>query len=225
VIQIENLTKHFSLNGRSIPVLTDLSLSINPGDYISISGESGSGKSTLLSVVGLCDDFNSGKYSLMGENVATFDDRQASHARLNHFGFLFQAFYLISDVSALENIITPLKIAGKHAKKSEWQELIECGKQALDSVGLLTFADHFPAELSGGQLQRIAFARAMVMNPKILLADEPTGNLDSHNRDLVVGLIEKYLENGGSAIIVTHDNYVSRRAIRQITLTDQRLHE
>ncbi|MFA5551428.1 MAG: ABC transporter ATP-binding protein [Trueperaceae bacterium] len=207
---------------REVRALVDADLTISPGEYVAIVGPSGSGKSTLLSLLGLLDRPSSGAYELAGKNVASLADRSASAIRNQMIGFVFQNFHLIPHLNAWRNVALPLQYApaGKAVAPKERRDRAFA---ALESVGMLEHADHLPRELSGGQEQRVAIARAMVGNPSLILADEPTGNLDSKSRDEVLTLFEQANARGVTIVIITHDLDVAARAHRRVSLGDGRI--
>jgi ABC-type lipoprotein export system ATPase subunit len=215
MIELTNLSRSYQIAGRTIVALDKLNLTFPKGSFTAIRGESGSGKSTLLNLLGLMDHPTSGSYILDGQATERLSDVQQSALRASKLGFLFQSFRLIATRTLLENIMLPLDIAKKPGGKVGWKQR---ALTLLEEVGLEDRADHVPAELSGGQMQRAAFARALAVNPQVLLADEPTGNLDPHNRDVLLNLIERFHNSGKTVVLVTHDPIVAQRASRQIFL-------
>lgn len=207
---------------REVRALVDADLTIAPGEYVAIVGPSGSGKSTLLSLLGLLDRPSSGAYELAGKNVASLADRSASAIRNQMIGFVFQSFHLIPHLNAWRNVALPLQYApaGKAIPSKDRRNR---ALAALESVGMLEHAEHLPRELSGGQEQRVAIARALVGNPSLILADEPTGNLDSKSRDEVLTLFEQANARGVTIVIITHDLDVAARAHRRVSLGDGRI--
>lgn len=198
-----------------ITVLRDISLNIDQGEFIALQGTSGSGKSTLLNIIGLLDRPTTGTYSLLGDDTASLDDDHQSDLRNRALGFIFQSFYLIPYATALENVILPGLYSGK--PRAELQTRAET---LLEQVGLSDRMDFRPSRLSGGQQQRVAMARAMLNQPQIILADEPTGQLDSTTSDEIMKLFHTVNESGRTIVLVTHDEAVGREAQRIIKLHD-----
>jgi putative ABC transport system ATP-binding protein len=195
--------------------LNDINLTIKKGDYVSVMGPSGSGKSTLLNVIALLDQPNSGQYFLNNQPVTQLSDDELAKVRRENIGFVFQFFHLIPRLSAAENIEIPMILAGVAVKERKQRV-----KAALASVSLEDRAEHRPDQLSGGQLQRVAIARAMIMRPSIVLADEPTGNLDSKSGKEIIGLLEGLNQQGVTLVIITHDQALGDRAVRKIRIVD-----
>ncbi len=222
LLRTSGLTRVHKKGARRVPALVDADLSIAAGEYVAVTGPSGSGKSTLLSLLGLLDRPTAGTYLIEGEDVAHLNDRAASSIRNEVIGFVFQGFHLIPHLSAWRNVALPLVYA--HGERAvPVPERRERALAALDSVGMLAHADHLPRELSGGQEQRVAIARALVTRPSVLLADEPTGNLDSSSRDEVLALFDRANAEGVTVVIITHDPYVASRAKRRVSLADGRI--
>ncbi len=218
---MDNVTKVFYTDELETHALASINLDIKKGDYVSIAGPSGCGKSTLLSILGLLDSPSDGSYTLNGQAVASLNMSQRARIRNREVGFIFQAFNLIGDLTVYENVELPLTYRGMPA--AERKEKV---KAALERVGMAHRAKHLPSQLSGGQQQRVAVARAVVGDPSILLADEPTGNLDSTNGEAVMGLLLKELHGDGATIcMVTHDPRYARHAERTIRLFDGRIVE
>jgi putative ABC transport system ATP-binding protein len=215
MIELKQINRVFQLGSESVHALRNVNLRIEPGDYLSIMGPSGSGKSTLLNIIGLLDRPTSGQYWFEGQDVTALDDVQQSRIRQQKIGFIFQFFHLIPRLTAAENITLPLMLAGVAA--SERQIAVE--KLAAD-FSLSDRINHRPDELSGGQRQRVAIARATIMHPAILLADEPTGNLDRATGLEVIHLLEDLHHNGVALVIVTHDPDLGERAHRQLKMLD-----
>ncbi len=215
MIKLERLSRDFQVGDQVVHALRAVDLEIGAGEYISIMGPSGSGKSTLLNILGLLDRPTSGRYWLSGHDVSALSDDELALQRQRNIGFVFQFFHLIPRMSALENVELPMTLAGARPADRRGQ-----ARQMLMAVGLDDRMDHRPDQLSGGQRQRVAIARAMVMKPGVLLADEPTGNLDSHSGDEVVEIIEQLNEQGITLIVVTHDPDVGSRARRRLVLHD-----
>ncbi|HEY3159136.1 MAG TPA: ABC transporter ATP-binding protein [Vicinamibacterales bacterium] len=218
VVTLEKLTKKFVTDEIETHALSDVSLEIRRGDYVSIAGPSGCGKSTLLSIIGLLDTPTHGSYSLNGRPVADLSVTERARIRNREIGFIFQSFNLIGDLSVFENVELPLTYRGM--SPPERKERV--GK-ALDDVGMSHRAKHLPSQLSGGQQQRVAVARAIAGEPSLLLADEPTGNLDSKSGESVMDLLHRIHGNGATICIVTHDPRYARHAQRTINLFDGRL--
>jgi len=215
VIELRGLSRTYDVGGRPVRALRDVDLSIAAGDYVSVMGPSGSGKSTLLNILGCLDRPTSGSYLLDGEEVARLDENALSRVRRHKIGFVFQSFHLVPRLTAFGNVELPMVFAG--VGRAERAERVA---RALRSVGLSDRAHHRPDQLSGGERQRVAAARAVVMDPSILLADEPTGNLDSASGAEVVALLEGLNSGGLTLIVVTHDLSIGRRARRRIRLSD-----
>jgi putative ABC transport system ATP-binding protein len=218
LIKMESVTKIFRTEDVETHALSNIDLTIERGDYISIAGPSGCGKSTLLSVLGLLDSPSGGKYFLNGKDVSQISAAERTRIRNREIGFVFQAFNLIGDLTVYENVELPLTYrnmgAGERKGKTE---------QALERVGMSHRKKHFPAQLSGGQQQRVAVARALAGDPLILMADEPTGNLDSQNSEAVMQLLSELHQSGATICLVTHDPRYSRFADRTIHLFDGRI--
>ena len=205
----------YHVGGRPVHALRDVDLEIAAGAYVSVMGPSGSGKSTLLNVLGCLDRPTAGSYVLDGQEVAKLDERALSRVRRHKIGFVFQAFHLVPRMTAASNVELPMMFAG--VDRSLRARRVD---EALRSVGLSGRAHHRPDQLSGGERQRVAIARAVVMGPSILLADEPTGNLDTVSGAEVVGLLERMNAGGLTLIVVSHDPSIGRRASRQVRLAD-----
>lgn len=214
-ITLSHVNKTYVVGEKPLHVLNDISLSIQEGEYISIMGPSGSGKSTLLNMIGLLDRIDSGSLVLGNTETTALTEEQRAKLRRNSLGFIFQNFQLISRLTALENAELPLVLAGIDTSKRA-----EIVTKLFESLGLADRLQHLPKQLSGGQLQRVAIARAMVMSPKILLADEPTGNLDQKSGKDVVAVLEQLNLQGITLIMVTHDHELGARANRQLKMVD-----
>ncbi|MDR1063783.1 MAG: ABC transporter ATP-binding protein [Azoarcus sp.] len=214
-IELENIARTFSLGNAKVCALSTINLAIEKGEYVAIMGPSGSGKSTLLNLLGLLDRPDAGRYRLEGRDVTTLSSDELAAVRRQRIGFIFQSFHLIPRLTAAENIALPLVLAGAPPAVREKQV-----HSALAKVGLQSRAGHRPDELSGGQRQRIAIARAIIMRPAMLLADEPTGNLDRHTGREVTELLEGLNTAGTTLIIVTHDLVLGRRARRRLLMVD-----
>ena len=215
---MDNIEKVFLTDELETHALTAVSLEIRHGDYLSISGPSGCGKTTLLSILGLLDSPTSGGYTLRGEPVAQLDHGQRARVRNREIGFIFQSFNLIGDLTVWQNVELPLTYRGLSAE--ERRQRVD---EALAKVGMTARAKHYPAQLSGGQQQRVAVARALGGKPSILLADEPTGNLDSKNGQAVMDLLRELHAEGSTVCLVTHDERYVRDAQRTIHLFDGRV--
>lgn len=215
MIRLEGIRRFFQVGEQTVHALNGVDLTIERGEYVSVMGPSGSGKSTLLNIIALLDQPSSGSYFLNGQDVTRQSDDELARIRRENIGFVFQFFHLIPRLTAAENIEMPMILAGI-ADKQRKQRV----EQALASVNLLDRAEHKPHQLSGGQLQRIAIARAMIMQPAILLADEPTGNLDSKSGQDIIELLESLNRQGVTLMIITHDRNIGERAKRQIRIVD-----
>jgi putative ABC transport system ATP-binding protein len=215
LIRLDNIEKVFLTDEIETHALSGVSFEIHHGDYVSISGPSGCGKSTLLSILGLLDSPTSGQYELRGEPTANLDYVQRARVRNREIGFIFQSFNLIGDLTVWENVELPLTYRG--LTRAERQERVD---EALAKVGMGARAKHYPAQLSGGQQQRVAVARALGGRPSILLADEPTGNLDSKNGEAVMALLHKLHAESATICLVTHDERFARDAQKSIRLFD-----
>ena len=200
MIHLENLCRHFEVGNQIVRALDEVDLEINKNEYVSIMGVSGSGKSTLLNILGLLDTPTSGSYVLSGVSTSKMNDDEMAHIRSTKIGFIFQSFHLIPRLTAAENVEMPMVLSGLNPK--ERKEKVD---NALARVSLTDRSDHRPEQLSGGQRQRVAIARSIVMEPDVLLADEPTGNLDSISSKEIIKLIEELNKGGLTLILVTHD--------------------
>jgi len=218
LIQLENLNKVFTTEEMDTYALSKINLTIDSGEYVSVEGPSGCGKTTLLSVLGLLDEPTSGRYLLGGESVENLTRDGRTQIRNRDIGFVFQEFNLIGDLTVHENVELPLVY--RDEKPADMRDRVA---QALDRVDMAHRPNHYPGQLSGGQQQRVAVARALVGDPKILLADEPTGNLDSKNGDLVMNLLDQLHADGATICLVTHDHRYATRAKRKILLFDGRI--
>ncbi len=218
MIQLQELCRDFDVGEEVVHALDHVSLKLPAGEYVSIMGPSGSGKSTLLNILGLLDTPTSGSYTLDGVNTSQMDDNELASIRQNKIGFVFQSFHLVPRLSALENVELPMMLSGNDPKLRR-----ERGHAALERVGLGHRDSHRPSQLSGGERQRVAIARAIVMEPKLLLADEPTGNLDSASGREVVKIMEALNAQGLTLLVVTHDPNIGERARRQLKFKDGRL--
>jgi len=215
MIRLSGIHRYFKVGEQTVKALNGIDLAIGRGEYVSVMGPSGSGKSTLLNIIALLDQPSAGSYVLNGKDVTRQSDDELAKIRRDNIGFVFQFFHLIPRLTSAENIEMPMILAGIDSKQRQLRV-----QQALASVNLLDRAEHKPNQLSGGQLQRIAIARAMVMQPAILLADEPTGNLDSKAGQDIIELLESLHRQGVTLIIITHDRNIGERASRQIRIVD-----
>jgi putative ABC transport system ATP-binding protein len=214
-IQLEKIHKTYKNGALEVPVLHGIDLRVERGEYVAIMGPSGSGKSTMMNIVGCLDRATSGRYVLDGEDVSNLDDNQLADIRLRKLGFVFQGFNLLARTDAIKNVALPLFYAGVSARERNRRAL-----DVLETVGLTDRAKHKPNELSGGQQQRVAIARALVNDPAVLLADEPTGNLDTKTSADIMALFGNLHESGRTIIMVTHDENVARHARRIVRLLD-----
>jgi|TARA_B110001454_G_scaffold186311_1_gene183036 putative ABC transport system ATP-binding protein len=215
MIKIEKLHKSYPIGKSSLHVLKGIDLHIKEGEFVSIMGSSGSGKSTLLNIVGLLDGHDEGNYYLNGELIRDLNEKKAAILRNKFLGFVFQSFNLISYKTALENVALPLYYKGMARK-----ERLKVALDYLDKVGLKDWANHLPNELSGGQKQRVAIARALVTKPKVVLADEPTGALDSKTSDSVMDLLKDINDEGMTVFVITHEEEVAAQTKRIVRLKD-----
>ncbi len=218
MIELEHVSRIYRMGAESLHALDDVTETIESGAYVAIMGPSGSGKSTMLNIVGCLDRPSRGRYRLDGENVSTLSEDELSIIRRHKIGFVFQSFHLVSRLNAAENVAFPMIFAG--VPRAERRERVEV---ALDAVGLLPRKDHRPAELSGGERQRVAIARATVMRPQVLLADEPTGNLDSRAGRQVMDVLEAMHKQGLTLIVVTHNPGIASRASLVVIMQDGRI--
>ena len=218
MIRLEKLSREFQVGNQVVHALDEVDLEIKENEYVSIMGVSGSGKSTLLNILGLLDTPTSGDYILSGINTSKMDDDEMAGIRSKKIGFIFQSFHLIPRLTAFENIEMPMILSGMNPKERSVKV-----SSALEKVGLTDRSDHKPEQLSGGQRQRVAIARSIVMEPDVLLADEPTGNLDTSSGKEVVKLIEELNTAGLTLIMVTHDREIGERSNRLIELRDGKI--
>ena len=218
LIEVNDLRKIYLMGTEEVHALDGVSLAIEKGEFVSVMGPSGSGKSTLMNLLGCLDTPTTGSYKLNGREVASLDDNQLAEIRNQEIGFVFQTFNLLARTTALQNVELPLVYAG--VPRAERRRK---AKEALEAVGLGDRMEHMPNQLSGGQRQRVAVARALVTNPAIILADEPTGNLDSKTGEELMVLLEDLHRKGNTLILVTHEDYIARRAQRAVRLMDGRV--
>jgi len=218
MIELREVSRIFTVGGQEVRAMDRISLTIEPGEYLSIMGPSGSGKSTLLNTLGLLDTPDSGVYLLEGQDVTSLNDSQLAATRSRTIGFIFQFFHLIPRLTAQQNIELPLLLAGVARRERN-----ERSSPLIEAFGLADRRHHRPDELSGGQRQRVAIARAVVNRPKVLLADEPTGNLDRHSGAEIIELMESLNRDGLTLVVVTHDPEIGERAIRHIRVVDGRI--
>ena len=220
ILKLDHIYKNYVQGKLVVPALKDVTLHVNEGEYVAIMGPSGSGKSTLMNIIGCLDRPTSGTFELAGQNVLTKNDKDMADIRLNNLGFVFQNFQLLARQSALENVALPLVYAGVRKRQRT-----ERAAEALKMVGLADRMTFTPAQLSGGQKQRVAIARAMVNHPKILLADEPTGALDSRSSRQLMELFERLHQNGVTIIMITHAPEIAAYARRVVDIFDGEISE
>lgn len=220
MIRLVNIAKRYDLGAVQVTALDGVGLTIERGEYVSVMGPSGSGKSTLLHIVGLLDAASAGSYFLEEVEITRLPDREQARIRNRHFGFIFQSFNLFHELSALENVMLPLGYAGVH--RSERRRRAD---RLLEQVGLAERRYHLPAMLSGGEQQRVAVARSLALEPDLILADEPTGNLPSDRGSEIMALLEGLNRSGVTLVTVTHDDAMGRRARRRVRLLDGRIVE
>jgi putative ABC transport system ATP-binding protein len=218
MIELRDVSRIFTVGGQEVRAMDHVSLNILPGEYLSIMGPSGSGKSTLLNIIGLLDTPNSGTYLLEGHDVTSLGDQQLAEVRSRKIGFIFQFFHLIPRLTAAQNIEMPLLLAGVPKKQRNLTS-----SRLIEEFGLGGRGHHRPDELSGGQRQRVAIARAVINQPAVLLADEPTGNLDRSSGAEIIDLLEQLNHKGQTLVIVTHDPEIGERARRSIRVVDGRI--
>lgn len=218
MIKLEHIHRDFMVGDQTVHALDDINLDIDQSEYISVMGPSGSGKSTLLNLIGILDHATSGQYLLDNKNVTEMDEQQQALARNQHIGFVFQSFHLVPRLSAAENIELPLLLAGMEPEHRH-----ERVQQAIQAMNLSDRADHKPDQLSGGQRQRVAIARATITEPSVILADEPTGNLDQKSGQDVIKTLEKLNNRGITLIVVTHDHQLGKRSKRALKMVDGKI--
>lgn len=220
ILELKGIYKDYVMGKITVPVLKDVNFSMEEGEYVAIMGPSGSGKSTLMNIIGCLDQATKGSFVLDGKDISSCSENEMADIRLHKLGFVFQSFHLLPKQSALSNVEMPLNYA-----KVPKRERRERALKALDRVGLSDRVSFMPNQLSGGQMQRVAIARAMVNNPKLLLADEPTGALDSKSGAQVMELFKKLNEEGVTVLMITHDSEIAAHANRVVTIRDGILHE
>lgn len=218
LMELKHIDKYYIAKNNKIHVLNDISLSIDKGEFVAITGSSGSGKSTLMNILGCLDVPTSGSYTLCGKEVIDLNEKNQAYIRNRHIGFIFQGFNLIHALTALENVQLPLIYRGIPARKRKTLAI-----NALRMVGLEKRMNHKPYELSGGQQQRVAIARAIAAKPPIILADEPTGNLDSQSGEIILETLTRLNEKGKTIILITHDSKVADLASRKIKIADGKI--
>ncbi|MCI8351494.1 MAG: ABC transporter ATP-binding protein [Oscillospiraceae bacterium] len=214
-ITLEKVSKTYYAGTTPVEALSEVNFTVSQGDFVSIIGRSGSGKSTLMNIIGCLDQPTSGRYCFAGEDVTAFSDERLSRLRGREIGFVFQGFHLVPTLTAQENVELPLLYRGVREKQRQ-----EMAKKALAKVGLSGRRDHRPQELSGGQQQRVAIARAIAMEPRLLLADEPTGNLDERSGQGILQILRELHDSGKTILLITHDSTVAKAAARQVLISD-----
>ena len=218
IINVKDIKKSYTVGTQEVNALRGINLSVEKGEFISIMGPSGSGKTTLMNIIGCLDTPSSGEYELNGSLVSKLEDDELARIRNKEIGFVFQSFNLLAKNSVLENVMLPLKYAG-----FEKSEAVKKSNEVIDKVGLSDRLAHTPAELSGGQQQRVAIARALVNKPSIILADEPTGNLDSKSGNEILKFFAKLHKDGNTIIMVTHEESVAKLSKRRIDIFDGKI--
>ncbi|MBC3936303.1 ABC transporter ATP-binding protein [Undibacterium sp. CY7W] len=219
MIRLEQLYKTYIQGGNEIHALNGIDLKVGSGEFLAIMGASGSGKSTLLNILGALDRPSQGRYILSGQAVSEMDDDAASDIRNRYLGFIFQSFHLLPRLTVLENVLLPQR----YCKTPDLEAAEDRARTLLNRIGLSHRIDHRPTELSGGQLQRAAIARALLNQPALLLADEPTGNLDSKSAADVIALLKELHQDGQTIVLVTHDSHIAQQAQTTIHLSDGRI--
>lgn len=218
MIHMRDINKYYRLGGEKVHALNQVSFDIDDGEYVAIIGPSGSGKSTLMNIIGCLDVQDSGTYCLAGTDTSRYTARQLARLRSTHIGFIFQGFNLLGRLNALENVELPLIYQGVGRRQRRQQ-----AEEALGSVGLADRMKHRPSQLSGGQQQRVAIARALVAKPHLILADEPTGNLDTATGAEIMGLFEQLHDQGNTIVLITHDPGIAARAQRALRIVDGKI--
>ncbi len=221
VIRLQDLTRVYQMGDTEVRALDGVSIDVAPGEFLAVMGPSGSGKSTFMNIVGCLDRPTSGTYVLEGIDVSTLDRNDRAEIRNDKIGFVFQSFNLLARTSALENVELPLLYSRKH-RLTDAEQLVKA-RGCLGKVGLAERWDHTPAQLSGGQQQRVAVARALVNDPAIMLADEPTGNLDSKTSDEIMGIFQSLNEEGKTVVLITHEHDIAEYARRVVAFRDGRI--
>lgn len=221
LMSVVDIHKSYIVGKLPVNALRGISTTFHKGDFIAITGPSGSGKSTLLHLIGGFDRPTQGNVLFRNQDISTFSDSQLANYRLKHIGFVFQSFNLISSLTAYDNILLPLVFAGTLSKKDQQKRVLEL----LTLVGLKDRKDHFPGELSGGEQQRVSIARAIANNPTLILADEPTGDLDSKSGENIISLLEDLNIQGKTVIIVTHDEKIASKTKKQLSIFDGKIAE
>jgi putative ABC transport system ATP-binding protein len=215
MLRLEKVNKYYRVGTHSLHVLRDVEVTVDDGEFVAIMGASGSGKSTLLNILGILDDYDSGEYWLGDTIIRNLTERKSAHYRNRFIGFVFQSFNLLPFKTALENVALPLYYQGITRRKRN-----QIAAQYLERVGLRDWAEHTPSEMSGGQKQRVAIARALIAKPRLILADEPTGALDSETSKQIMDLLSEIHQSGITVLVVTHDSEVAARTQRTIRLKD-----
>ena len=215
IIETQNLRKVYRMGRYEVKALRGIDITVDSGEFVAIMGASGSGKSTLMNIIGCLDTLTSGKYYLEGDDVSKIDKNKLAAIRNKRIGFVFQTYNLLPNVSAFKNVELPMIYAGVSKRRRK-----DTATEALSRVGILDRAQHKPSELSGGQKQRVAIARAMVNNPAIILADEPTGNLDSHSGEVIIEIFQSLNREGVTIVLVTHEKEIALHTGRIITFKD-----
>ncbi|MCL2860052.1 MAG: ABC transporter ATP-binding protein [Oscillospiraceae bacterium] len=218
MIELKNVSKTYIMGDEKIHALDHISLNVKKGEFVAIVGQSGSGKSTLMNIVGLLDAPDEGEYFLDGIDVSQAEDSDLARLRNKNIGFIFQSFNLLTKLTALENVEVPLMYKGTSSKKSK-----SLAYEYLEKVGLKGREKHLPSQLSGGQQQRVAIARALVCNPEIILADEPTGALDSKTGVEIIEMLKELNESGQTIVLITHDSKIADVAKRKVTISDGKI--
>ena len=218
ILQAKELTRIYKMGEQELIALDKVNLEIEEGEFVAITGASGSGKSTLMHLIGCLDVPTSGEYFIDNKNVAHLSKDELAHIRNQKIGFVFQRFHLLTDLTALNNVALPLL----YAKRPE-EEAIKKASDFLDSVELGRWKNHYPYQMSGGQRQRVAIARSLINNPSVILADEPTGNLDTKTGDTIMDMFEKLNAEGKTIILVTHESYIAERTKRIVELRDGKI--